>query len=102
MFSDWIETGQILIDPEMRKIYDETGEQGLKGRESNRRGAAQEVWETWAEFKPFKRKLVSKVSSVSYYFSTCMSFKNSRFGAFPCPATLFILSYVLLHVFVLE
>uniref|UniRef100_A0A7I4CB40 J domain-containing protein n=1 Tax=Physcomitrium patens TaxID=3218 RepID=A0A7I4CB40_PHYPA len=47
---------EILIDPEMRKIYDETGEQGLKGRESNRRGAAQEVWETWAEFKPFKRK----------------------------------------------
>ena len=49
---------QVLIDPESRAVYDERGERGINGRESKSRGAAQEVWETWAEFKPFKRKLV--------------------------------------------
>ncbi|KAG0555779.1 hypothetical protein KC19_11G002400 [Ceratodon purpureus] len=40
----------------MRAVYDETGERGINSREGKRRGAAQEVWESWAEFKPFKRK----------------------------------------------
>ena len=51
-------SAQVLIDPEMRAVYDETGERGINSREGKRRGAAQEVWESWAEFKPFKRKLV--------------------------------------------
>jgi curved DNA-binding protein CbpA len=48
---------EVLIDPILRAVYDETGEQGLKGRGSTNGGrAASEVWETWAEFKPFQRK----------------------------------------------
>lgn len=65
---------QVLIDPELRVVYDETGEQGLKGRDSNRRGAASEVWETWAEFKPFKRKLVFKPFS-GIFFAQQVSYR---------------------------
>ncbi len=50
---------QVLIDPELRAVYDVSGEKGLRGRESKNRGAAWAVWESWDEFKPFQRKLVA-------------------------------------------
>lgn len=53
----------MLIDPELRVVYDESGEQGLTGHESKRKGAAWEVWETWEEFKPFQRKSVPTQTS---------------------------------------
>ncbi|CAM6020680.1 unnamed protein product [Sphagnum balticum] len=47
---------EVLIDPELRAVYDVSGEKGLRGRESKNRGAAWAVWESWDEFKPFQRK----------------------------------------------
>ena len=52
---------QVLIDPELRAVYDATGE--VKGLERRGKGAAWEVWDNWSEFKPFQRKLVMTCSS---------------------------------------
>ena len=52
---------QVLIDPELRAVYDATGE--VKGLERRGKGAAWEVWDNWSEFKPFQRKLVMTCST---------------------------------------
>ena len=54
-------SAQVLIDPELRAVYDATGE--VRGLERRGKGAAWEVWDNWSEFKPFQRKLVMTWSS---------------------------------------